>query len=46
VRLADGQAISARRILIATGAGDQLPDVPGVRELRGRDLLHRPYCHG
>jgi thioredoxin reductase len=46
VRLADGQAISARRILIATGAGDELPDVPGVRERRGRDLLHCPYCHG
>ena len=46
VRLADGQALSARRILIATGVGDELPDVPGVRERWGRDLLHCPYCHG
>jgi thioredoxin reductase len=23
-----------------------LPDIPGVRERWGRDLLHCPYCHG
>jgi thioredoxin reductase len=46
VRLAGGQAIDARRILLATGAADHLPDIPGVRERWGRDLLHCPYCHG
>ena len=25
---------------------DELPDIPGVRERWGRDLLHCPYCHG
>ena len=29
-----------------TGVGDELPDIPGVRERWGRDLLHCPYCHG
>jgi thioredoxin reductase len=29
-----------------TGLRDELPDVPGVRERWGRDLLHCPYCHG
>ncbi|MEJ7718938.1 MAG: hypothetical protein WKF58_00030 [Ilumatobacteraceae bacterium] len=24
----------------------ELPDIPGVRERWGRDLLHCPYCHG
>ena len=46
VRLAGGRALSARRVLVATGVHDQLPDIPGVRERWGRDLLHCPYCHG
>ena len=46
VRLADGETLHARRILLATGARDALPDVRGVRERWGRDLLHCPYCHG
>jgi thioredoxin reductase len=46
VELADGEVISARRLLVATGLRDLLPDIPGVRERWGRDLLHCPYCHG
>jgi thioredoxin reductase len=32
--------------LVATGVRDELPEIPGVRECWGRDLLHCPYCHG
>jgi thioredoxin reductase len=46
VRLSGGRVLSARRILVATGVGDELPDIPGVRERWGKDLLHCPYCHG
>jgi thioredoxin reductase len=46
VPLADGQVLRARRVLVTTGLRDELPDVPGVRERWGRDLLHCPYCHG
>lgn len=46
VRLAGGRVLNARRVLIATGLSDGLPDIPGVRERWGRDLLHCPYCHG
>jgi thioredoxin reductase len=46
VRLADGRALRGRRVLVTTGVGDELPDIPGVRERWGRDLLHCPYCHG
>jgi thioredoxin reductase len=46
VTLADGQVIGARRLVIATGLVDELPDVPGLRELWGRDVVHCPYCHG
>ena len=38
--------MTARRILVATGVRDELPDIAGVRERWGRDLLHCPYCHG
>jgi thioredoxin reductase len=31
---------------VATGLRDELPELPGVRERWGRDLLHCPYCHG
>jgi thioredoxin reductase len=46
VRLADGSQLRARRVLVATGLRDELPEIPGVRERWGRDLLHCPYCHG
>jgi thioredoxin reductase len=44
--LASGSAVDARRLLITTGAHDDFPDLPGMRERWGRDLLHCPYCHG
>ena len=46
VSLADGGTVSARRLLVTTGATDELPDVPGLAELWGTDVLHCPYCHG
>lgn len=44
--LEDGTTVSSRRIVLATGLVDQLPDIPGVREQWGRGVLHCPYCHG
>ncbi len=46
VMLQDGQAVLARRLLVTAGLADELPDVPGVAERWGRDVLHCPYCHG
>jgi thioredoxin reductase len=46
VGLAGGTVLNARRILVASGVRDELPEIPGVRERWGRDLLHCPYCHG
>lgn len=46
VRLSGGVVLRARRVLITTGAWDELPDIAGVRERWGKDLLHCPYCHG
>jgi thioredoxin reductase len=44
--LADGRSTRARRLLVASGLVDELPDVAGVRERWGRDVVHCPYCHG
>ena len=46
IGLASGARLQGRRILVATGAHDELPDIPGARERWGRDFLHCPYCHG
>jgi thioredoxin reductase len=46
VELSGGASVNARRLLVTTGLVDQLPDVPGVHERWGRDVLHCPYCHG
>jgi thioredoxin reductase len=46
VTLAGGRTVRARRLLVATGLADELPDIPGLRARWGRDVLHCPYCHG
>ncbi|HEY3546949.1 MAG TPA: NAD(P)/FAD-dependent oxidoreductase [Propionicimonas sp.] len=46
VLLDDGTAIAARRLLVSTGLRDDVPDIPGLSERWGRDVLHCPYCHG
>lgn len=46
VRLGGRRTLTARRLLLATGAVDVLPAIPGARERWGRDFLHCPYCHG
>ena len=46
VTLSDGSALQTRAVLVTTGLRDEVPDVPGVQERWGRDLLHCPYCHG
>lgn len=46
IALGGGRSLTARRILIATGVRDELPDIEGVRDRWAKDLLHCPYCHG
>ncbi|MEV1044741.1 NAD(P)/FAD-dependent oxidoreductase [Streptomyces sp. NPDC049916] len=42
----DGGTVEARRLLVTTGLVDELPEVPGLAERWGREVLHCPYCHG
>ncbi|MFI0900636.1 NAD(P)/FAD-dependent oxidoreductase [Streptomyces sp. NPDC020983] len=46
VTLDDGTVLTAARLLVTTGLTDELPAVPGLAGLWGRDVLHCPYCHG
>jgi thioredoxin reductase len=46
VRLEDGDDVLARKLVLATGVVDELPERPGFRELWGRGVYHCPYCHG
>lgn len=45
-RVERGETFAARRILLATGVSDLLPDIPGLAERWGRTVFHCPYCHG
>lgn len=42
----DEGAFRGRRVLLATGLVDVLPEIPGLRELWGRSVFSCPYCHG
>jgi thioredoxin reductase len=46
VTLDVGAAVRARKLLLATGVVDDLPEKPGFREFWGRGVYHCPYCHG
>ena len=46
VDLVGGHAVIARRVLAATGLVDELPDIEGLAEHWGGDVIHCPFCHG
>jgi thioredoxin reductase len=46
IELEDGEALAARRIILATGVSDTLPEVAGLEGYWGKNALHCPYCHG
>lgn len=46
VGLGDASRVRARRLLIATGLRDDLPQIDGLAELWGGRVFHCPYCSG
>lgn len=46
VTLASGEEIDARKLILAFGLRDELPELPGLQERWGKTVLHCPYCHG
>ncbi|NUP11096.1 MAG: NAD(P)/FAD-dependent oxidoreductase [Polyangiaceae bacterium] len=45
VSLEDG-VVRARRVIVGVGMVDELPPIPGYRELWGKAIFQCPYCHG
>ncbi len=46
VELESGERIVCRKLLLATGIRDELPDLPGFFEIYGVSAHHCPYCDG
>jgi thioredoxin reductase len=46
IEMSGGRTARGRRLVLATGVADSLPDVPGLKERWGATVLHCPYCHG
>jgi thioredoxin reductase len=46
VTLVTGKEMTARKLILAFGLHDTLPDLAGLRERWGATVLHCPYCHG
>lgn len=46
VALADGGSARARKILLATGLADVLPEIEGIERFWGASAFHCPYCDG
>jgi thioredoxin reductase len=46
VTTSNGASVPARRLLLASGLRDVLPDIPGLAAHWGDSVVHCPYCHG
>jgi thioredoxin reductase len=46
VTLGDGQVVTSRKLLIATGVCDNVPEIDGIGAMYGRSVFHCPYCDG
>ncbi|MEO6213264.1 MAG: NAD(P)/FAD-dependent oxidoreductase [Vicinamibacterales bacterium] len=44
--LETGEQVRSRKLLIATGVRDNVPDLEGITALYGRSVFHCPYCDG
>ncbi len=41
-----GKVYLAKKLLIATGLKDTLPEIDGIKPLYGKSVFHCPYCDG
>lgn len=46
VTLETGVQCRSRKLLVATGVSDKLPDIPNVHDFYGVSVHHCPYCDG
>ena len=46
ISLASGERLVSRRLLLATGVVDEIPQIEGLPEFYGTSVFHCPYCDG
>lgn len=46
VQFSSGANLTAKKVILAYGVKDQLPDIPGFKDLWGKSIFHCPFCHG
>lgn len=46
IRTASDEEFTAKKLVLATGVKDIMPDIPGFAECWGISAIHCPYCHG
>ena len=46
ISLANGERFTSRRLLLATGVVDEIPQIEGMAEFYGTSVFHCPYCDG
>jgi thioredoxin reductase len=44
--LSNGDRLTSRKLLLATGVIDELPQIEGLSEFYGTSVFHCPYCDG
>lgn len=46
ISTASGQILEGKKLVLATGIKDTIPDIKGFQECWGISVIHCPYCHG
>ncbi|UKB80660.1 NAD(P)/FAD-dependent oxidoreductase [Chryseobacterium sp. MEBOG07] len=46
IEISSGEKFHAKKLILASGIKDIMPDIPGFTECWGISVLHCPYCHG
>ena len=46
IRTASGVTFQSKKLILASGIKDQMPDIPGFASCWGISVIHCPYCHG
>lgn len=46
VELEGGERLIARKLLLATGVVDEIPQIEGIERFYGTSIFHCPYCDG
>lgn len=46
IKMSSGEEFFAKKLILASGIKDVMPDIPGFAECWGISVIHCPYCHG